>query len=110
MLRRDMRMKGCAKRKPFQAAQYNIEDGLWPLMCPKTHYADERDLTKAVSAICLNAIKFTEGDFEADFERVDTRPRLLISLCMIAQMLLMLSCRYESAYREAKRHSHQERP
>ena len=30
---------------------------------PETVYADERDLTKLVSAVCLNAIKFTEeGD------------------------------------------------
>ena len=49
---------------------------------PETLYADERDLTKLVSAVCLNAIKFTE---EGD---ITIRARLSRS-----QKFLVINCK-----------------
>ncbi|EXJ64806.1 hypothetical protein A1O7_01144 [Cladophialophora yegresii CBS 114405] len=48
---------------------------------PETLYADERDLTKLVSAICLNAIKFTEEGYIILRARLSKSQRFLVINC-----------------------------
>ena len=64
-----------------QTSQKTIE---WSVAedVPDTLYADERDLTKLVSAVCLNAIKFTEEG------RITLRARISKS-----QKFLVINCR-----------------
>ncbi len=48
---------------------------------PETLYADERDLTKLVSAICLNAIKFTEEGNITIRARLSRSQKFLVINC-----------------------------
>ncbi|OCT46471.1 hypothetical protein CLCR_01823 [Cladophialophora carrionii] len=48
---------------------------------PETLYADERDLTKLVSAICLNAIKFTEEGYIILRARLSKSQKFLVINC-----------------------------
>ena len=61
-------------------SQKTIEWSVIPEV-PETLYADERDLTKLVSAICLNAIKFTEEGHISLQARLSKSQKFLVINC-----------------------------